>query len=93
MSNKSNHKCRLCLVDCDSNKMQDLFTKAETNCRDPEDMRADDDFSQLPLVEKVEYCCGVKVTYHQSAKNSTTPTNNNNYLLYHTVNFQTAFAH
>ncbi|XP_073837446.1 uncharacterized protein [Musca autumnalis] len=60
MSNKSN-KCRLCLVDSDTDKMQDLFTKSTANINkaNNDDMR--DEFSQLPLFEKVEYCCGVKL--------------------------------
>ncbi|XP_061390302.1 myoneurin-like [Musca vetustissima] len=63
MSNKTNHKCRLCLVDSEPDKMQDLFAKVGSKSQNKtiEDIRTDDEFSQLPLLDKVEYCCGVKL--------------------------------
>uniref|UniRef100_A0A1I8NPW9 Protein krueppel n=1 Tax=Stomoxys calcitrans TaxID=35570 RepID=A0A1I8NPW9_STOCA len=64
LKDRNERKCRLCLVDSDAEKMQDLFSKSEFP--DSQDMVDDsipqgDDFSKLPLFAKVEYCCGVKL--------------------------------
>ena len=60
MSSNVMVKCRLCLVETEEDKMYELF-----KCNEFEVFKTEadqkDEFSNLTLYEKVEYCCGVRV--------------------------------
>lgn len=53
-------KCRLCLVETDIDKMYELFKNNDFEAFKTEADQKDE-FSNLKLFEKVEYCCGVRV--------------------------------
>ena len=61
MSAKTMVKCRLCLVETEINKTYELFKNNDDVMFKIEDEHSDE-FSNLKLYEKVEYCCGVRVS-------------------------------
>lgn len=54
-------KCRLCLVETEINKTYELFKNNDEVMFKIEEEQ-NDEFSNLKLYEKVEYCCGVRVS-------------------------------
>lgn len=60
MSLKGTVKCRLCLVETEISKTYELF-KNNNSVSFKIEPEHSDEFSNLKLYQKVEYCCGVKV--------------------------------
>ncbi|KAM7363021.1 uncharacterized protein ACRADG_000088 [Cochliomyia hominivorax] len=60
MSGKSTDKCRLCLVETEITKTYELF-KNNNGVSFKVEADQNDEFSNLKLYEKVEYCCGVRL--------------------------------
>ncbi|KNC32603.1 Protein glass [Lucilia cuprina] len=60
MSTKSTDKCRLCLVETEIAKTYELF-KNNGGISFKTEADQNDEFSNLKLYEKVEYCCGVRL--------------------------------
>ncbi|XP_065355092.1 zinc finger and SCAN domain-containing protein 31-like [Calliphora vicina] len=60
MSLKTTDKCRLCLVETEIPKTYELF-KNNDGVAFKTEVDQNDEFTNLKLYEKVEYCCGVRL--------------------------------